>query len=104
MAIASMKVIFNRNEIRKMTIPTITLNSRISSDGFLHLKVPSALTDTECKVTVILQPLTPMASKQKTPEELGWTPGFFERTAGAWEGEPLTREEQGEYEQREVLL
>ena len=36
----------------------------------------------------------------KTPEELGWTPGFFERTAGKWEGEPLIRGEQGEYEQR----
>ena len=36
----------------------------------------------------------------KTPAELGWTPGFFERTAGKWEGEPLTRGEQGEYEQR----
>jgi len=85
-------------------MPTITLNSRISSDVFLHLKVPSALTDTECKITVILQPLTPLVSKQKTSEELGSTPGFFERTAGAWEGEPLTREAQGEYEQREVLL
>jgi hypothetical protein len=38
------------------------------------------------------------------PKDLGWSPGFFERTAGAWEGEPLKREEQGEYEQREVLL
>ena len=46
MTIASIKVIFNRNEIGKMTMPTITLNSRISSDGFLHLKVPSALTNT----------------------------------------------------------
>ncbi len=36
----------------------------------------------------------------KTPEELGWSPGFFERTAGRWEGEPLIRGEQGEYEQR----
>jgi plasmid stability protein len=36
----------------------------------------------------------------KTPEELGWPPGFFERTAGRWEGEPLIRGEQGEYEQR----
>jgi|GEM_PF-902328 len=36
----------------------------------------------------------------KTPEELGWSPSFFERTAGQWEGEPLTRGEQGEYEQR----
>ncbi|MEC4818938.1 MAG: hypothetical protein SAK29_37535 [Scytonema sp. PMC 1069.18] len=36
----------------------------------------------------------------KTPEELGWSSSFFERTAGKWEGEPLTRGEQGEYEQR----
>jgi plasmid stability protein len=41
---------------------------------------------------------------KKTPEELGWNPGFFERTAGAWEGEPLTRGEQGEYEIREPLF
>ena len=36
----------------------------------------------------------------KTSEELGWSPGFFERTSGKWQGEPLTRGEQGEYEQR----
>jgi len=30
----------------------------------------------------------------------GWPVGFFEATAGAWEGEPLTREPQGEYEKR----
>jgi plasmid stability protein len=35
-----------------------------------------------------------------TPEELGWRTGFFEKTAGKWQGEPLTRGEQGEYDQR----
>jgi len=65
----------------------ITLTSRIGSDGFLNLKMPPTLNNTECKITVILQPITPMEPKPKTPEELGWTPGFFERTAGAWEGE-----------------
>jgi hypothetical protein len=84
-------------------MPTITLNSRIGSDGMLHLKVPAALIDTECKITVILQPITPIVSKPKTPEDLGWTPGFFERTAGAWEGE-LIREQPKEYEQREEWL
>ncbi len=29
-----------------------------------------------------------------------WPIGFFEETAGAWAGEPLIREPQGEYEQR----
>jgi plasmid stability protein len=35
-----------------------------------------------------------------TPEELGWSPGFFEEVIGGWQGEPLTRGEQGKYEQR----
>jgi hypothetical protein len=30
----------------------------------------------------------------------GWTPGLFDRTAGAWKGEPLERAPQGEPEQR----
>lgn len=29
----------------------------------------------------------------------GWPVVFFEETAGAWAGEPLIREPQGEYEQ-----
>jgi len=62
--------------------------------------MPTILSNTECKITVILQPITPMASKPKMPEELGWTPGFFENTYGAWEGE-LIREQPKEYEQRE---
>ena len=40
---------------------------------------------------------------QPAPTERGWPPGFFEATAGAWQGEPLQREPQGEYEQREEL-
>lgn len=33
----------------------------------------------------------------------GWPPGFFNRTAGAWKGEPLERSPQGEPEQRMEL-
>lgn len=29
-----------------------------------------------------------------------WSDAFYETTAGAWTGEPLIREPQGEYEQR----
>jgi hypothetical protein len=63
---------------------TITLHSHTGSDGILHLNVPVDLVDTEFKVTVMLQPII-SDSKSKTPEELGWTPGFFETTYGAWE-------------------
>ena len=79
----------------------ITLTSRIGSDGFLNLKMPTTLMNTECKITVILQPIISMEQpKPKTPEELGWTSGFFESTYGAWEGE-LIREQPKEHEQRE---
>jgi plasmid stability protein len=41
---------------------------------------------------------------KKTPEELGWSPGFFEEVIGGWVGEPLVRAEQGDYEIREPLF
>ena len=52
--------------------------------------------------SVLLQKLEALAKVhgRSLQAELGWSPGFFERTAGKLEGEPLTRGEQGEYEQR----
>ncbi|MGA1134297.1 MAG: hypothetical protein ACO31I_18915 [Prochlorotrichaceae cyanobacterium] len=38
------------------------------------------------------------------PEELGWSSGFFEKTYGVWQGEPLTRGDQGSLVEREPLL
>jgi hypothetical protein len=35
---------------------------------------------------VVLQPAS-VESEPKTPEKLDWPPGFFEETAGAWQGE-----------------
>ncbi|MGQ0593113.1 MAG: hypothetical protein ACT4QB_10815 [Gammaproteobacteria bacterium] len=48
------------------------------------------------RVEIIMLPLD---------EELraGWPPGFFEATAGAWQGESLERAPQGDFEQRETL-
>ncbi|WP_313934840.1 MULTISPECIES: DUF2281 domain-containing protein [unclassified Nostoc] len=43
-------------------------------------------------------------TEQKSPEKLGWMPGFFEEVIGGWVGEPLERPEQGEYETREALF
>ncbi|MFB2892675.1 MAG: hypothetical protein U7127_10915 [Phormidium sp.] len=76
----------------------ILVHSHVGSDGILQLQVPTEFKDTDLKVTITIQSATP--PQKKTPEELGWTPGFFERTAGAWEGEPLKRGEQGEFEER----
>lgn len=33
-----------------------------------------------------------------------WSPNFFKLTCGSWQGEPLERETQPEYQEREELL
>ena len=38
---------------------------------------------------------------QYLDRDWGWTPGFFERTAGSWQGEPLERGDQGKYDERD---
>ena len=81
---------------------SITLHSHVGEDGILQLSVPVGMKNVDLEVMVIVQPIAKSESA-KTPEELGWTPGFFERTFGAWEGEPLTREDQGELQEREPL-
>lgn len=67
------------------------------------IRVPSELRHR--RVEVILLPLDEAMAQETDSmlDELGWPPGFFERTAGQWSGAPLLRESQGEYEAREEL-
>ena len=81
---------------------SIKIQSHVGSDGILKLEIPLGLTDADLEVLVVVQPLA--STIATTPEDLGWPPGFFEKTAGAWQGEPLLREDQGEYETRDELL
>ena len=82
---------------------SIKVRSRVGADGILHLQIPVGIKDTDLEVIVIFQPIVP-ATQAKTPEDLGWPPGFFERTIGCFQDEPLVRGEQLEYEIREKLL
>ena len=61
---------------------SLKLRSRAGADGVLNLKVPVGAADAEVEVVVVFQ-LVERAQPLKTPEELGWPPGFFERTAGS---------------------
>ena len=79
---------------------SITLRGHVGSDGIMHLQVPVGTPEADFEVMVIFQPIVKTESK-KTPEELGWPPGFFERTAGSIPD--LERAPQGEYEVREPL-
>jgi hypothetical protein len=41
----------------------------------------------------------PMPTKLRTPEELGWPPGFFEKFPGIFADDPISRGEQGVVEE-----
>lgn len=45
-----------------------------------------------------------MPPEEVEVDEKGWPLDFFEKTAGAWAGEPLVRPPQGEFEERDPLL
>jgi hypothetical protein len=81
---------------------SIALKTHTDVDGWLRLDIPTGLIDTDLEVIVIMQPVTTKPTTK--PEDLGWPPGFFEKTFGSFKDEPLERPEQGEYEQREELL
>ncbi len=79
---------------------SITLHSHVGSDGMLDLKVPIGIANADVEIVVVI---APTRTTKKLTENLGWPPGFFERTVGAWQGERLVREPQGEYETRKEL-
>ena len=78
---------------------SIKLRSRVDADGILRLQVPVELSNQELELIVVYQPVESV-TQAKTAEELGYPADFFEKTAGAWQGEPLTRGEQGVCDER----
>jgi hypothetical protein len=82
---------------------SIKLKKRIGADGVLHLDIPVGITDKEVEIMVIYQPIeTP--KQQKTPEELGWPPGFFEQTYGSCQDDPIVIDYEGDFEKREEIV
>ena len=81
---------------------SIKVRSHVGSDGILHLDIPVGVHDAELEVTLTVQPVD-RQPEAKTPEELGWSPGFFEKTFGSLRDQPLEREPQGELQEREPL-
>jgi len=79
---------------------SLTLHSHIDEKGILLLKVPFTPNDANLEVKVTIQAVT---FQPKTPEELGYPPGFFGDVIGGWLGEPLVRAEQEEFEQNEKI-
>ena len=78
---------------------TIEVIQRAAADGMLHLSIPVDVAGREYILRVDVFPTDP------TDEELqarGWSPGFFERTAGRWVGD-YPEDFEGDFEVREEL-
>lgn len=79
-------------------MPKVFVRSHVGADGVLRIDIPTPMKDEDVEVTVTFKPV--VEPPKKTPEELGWSPGFFEQTAGQWQGE-LVREPHGEPQERD---
>ena len=82
---------------------SLQLRAHVDAQGTLLLTLPPDLASQEVDLVVVFEPVTGANATASPVEASGWPPGLFERTAGAWQGEPLTREPQGEYEERAPL-
>jgi len=82
---------------------SLQLRAHVDAQGAVILTMPPDVADREVDLVVVFEPVAVTSPTNEKKPAQGWPPGFFERTAGAWQGEPLTRESQGEYEQRDLL-
>ena len=77
---------------------SIQTTAHVGADGRLDVQMPAEYRETNVKITLLVEPAE--ASSHDTQEKRdasGWPVGFFENTAGAWQGEPRKRGEQGHY-------
>lgn len=66
--------------------------------AFVHRQASSQQDDELVSSNGVLE-----AGSRPPARHKGWPPGFIERTAGAWQGEPPIRPNQGEFEKREPI-
>ena len=79
-----------------------TATATADEDGVIRVALPGWAAGEEVEVTVRAKRVEPPA-RARTPEELGWPPGYFERTAGSITDPTFERGDQGEYETRDEL-
>ena len=82
---------------------SLHVRARVDAQGTLTLAMPPDMSGQDLELVVVFEPVTLTKTVELPTKATGWPPGFFERTAGAWQGEPLTREPQGEYGERDPL-
>lgn len=79
----------------------LTFKSCVGADGVLRLEIPTEYQNTDLEVCTVLHAL-PRIHGESDEIALGYPEGFFERTAGQWQGE-FERPDQGVAEERAPL-
>ena len=59
---------------------TIQVRGKTEADGVLHLSTPLETPHGEFEVVIVVEP-------QQVAVHPNWPPGFFQKTAGGWQGE-----------------
>ena len=77
---------------------SINIRAHIGADGVLRLDIPTGLFETEVEGRLEMMPVVDASSHQE-PNAAVWPDGFFEATAGCWQG-ALERGDQGEFDYR----
>ena len=93
--LSQMRGIAATRSLGELAMQAMNISERTGKDGVLHVSVPLGTPDAVYDVVVVVQPkeTKPVAG---SPEELGWPPGYFERTFGSITDETFERPPQGE--------
>jgi hypothetical protein len=73
---------------------SLTLRTHVGKDGILELKMPIGIIDKDLEVILVVQAVDDVKPVAE------WPANFFTKIIGGWDGAPLTREPQGNYETR----
>ena len=79
---------------------TVCVQTLSSANGVFHLDIPADAPNSVYEVVVVSQPKIEVA-KSNAPKDRGWPAGFFEATAGAWQGDFVR--DQGQFEERDAF-
>jgi hypothetical protein len=82
-----------------VTMTRIELTSRVGPDGVLKFTVPVGPSEANREVKVTVESM-PTNREEPLSDRDEWMQ-FIDDTAGKWEGEPLVRPDQGEFERRD---
>ncbi len=81
---------------------SIHIRALVNEEGRVEVQLPEQLHGKLLDLVVVYEPV-PEGEQVEAAQPTGWPAGLYEATAGAWQGEPLLREPQGEYEKRDPL-